>query len=57
VSFSEVDVLHDAVRFEPCHEFAPAEEPWAAACTDCGWLEEDHWPADLERVKVGAALA
>lgn len=39
----------DKVRFEPCHTWAPGSELSAGACAECGWLEEDHWLADLER--------
>jgi hypothetical protein len=41
-----------SVRFEPCDSFAPGSDPAAGACSGCGWLEEDHWVADLERRPV-----
>jgi hypothetical protein len=37
------------VRFEPCEAFLPAADPTAAACSECGWFEEDHWFAELDR--------
>ena len=40
------------VRFEPCDSFAPGTDPAAGTCSGCGWLEEDHWLADLERRPV-----
>jgi hypothetical protein len=34
-------VIQDlTVLFEPCSAYAP--DPSAGACSDCGWLEEDH---------------
>ena len=40
------------VRFEPCETFLPGADPTAAACTQCGWFEEDHWFAELELKEV-----
>ncbi len=37
------------VRFEPCGTFTTEADPTAAACSACGWFEEDHWFAELER--------
>jgi hypothetical protein len=37
------------VRFEPCTAFEAGPDPAAGACRACGWLEEDHWLAELER--------
>jgi hypothetical protein len=45
--------LEQGVRFEPCDSFIPGNDPGAGTCTGCGWLEEDHWLADLERRPVG----
>jgi hypothetical protein len=28
------------VRFEPCQAYLP--ELWLSACSECGWLEEEH---------------
>lgn len=42
------------VRFEPCGAWEPGSDPGAGACAGCGWLEEDHWLADLERQRVNA---
>jgi hypothetical protein len=40
------------VRFEPCDIFMAGADPTAAACSACGWFEEDHWFAELERPGV-----
>jgi hypothetical protein len=37
------------VRFEPCTAWEAGADPAAGACVGCGWLEEDHWLAELER--------
>lgn len=37
------------MRYEPCSEWTPDADPGRGACTTCGWLEEDHWLAELER--------
>ena len=37
------------VRFEPCTAFEAGPDPAAGGCLGCGWLEEDHWLAELER--------
>jgi len=37
------------VRFEPCTAWEADADPAAGACVGCGWLEEDHWLAELER--------
>jgi hypothetical protein len=37
------------VRFEPCETFMAGIDPTAGACSACGWFEEDHWIAELER--------
>ena len=39
------------VRFEPCETFTAGVDPDAAACSACGWFEEDHWFAELERIQ------
>jgi hypothetical protein len=40
------------VRFQPCEAWAAGPDPAAGACAGCGWLEEDHWLADVERQVV-----
>ena len=37
------------VRFEPCTAWEAGPDPAGGACLACGWLEEDHWLAELER--------
>ncbi len=37
------------VRFVPCDTFLAGPDPAAAACSECGWFEEDHWFAELDR--------
>ena len=37
------------VRFEPCGTFLAGPDPTMAACSECGWFEEDHWFAELDR--------
>ncbi|MGH8975313.1 MAG: hypothetical protein ACRD0C_19175 [Acidimicrobiia bacterium] len=37
------------VRFEPCDTFLAGVDRSAAACSECGWFEEDHWFAELDR--------
>ena len=37
------------VRFEPCTAWEAGPDPTAGACVACGWLEEDHWMAELQR--------
>jgi hypothetical protein len=48
------------VRFEPCTVWEAGPDLAAGACLACGWLEEDHWLAELERraatQAVGAAI-
>jgi hypothetical protein len=44
------------VRFEPCTVFEPGSDPAAGACLACGWLEEDHWLAELERRATAQAV-
>ena len=44
------------VRFEPCTAFEAGPDPAAGACLACGWLEEDHWLAELERRAAGHAV-
>ncbi len=39
------------VRFQPCEAWSPGPDAAAGACAGCGWLEEDHWLADAERVE------
>lgn len=39
------------VRFEPCETFMAGPDPTAGACSACGWFEEDHWFAELERTR------
>jgi hypothetical protein len=45
------------VRFEPCTVWEAGPDPAAGACVACGWLEEDHWLAELERREAGQRLA
>jgi hypothetical protein len=40
------------VRFQPCEAFSAGPDPAAGACAACGWLEEDHLAADVERQLV-----
>ena len=40
------------VRFEPCETFMAGADPTAGACSACGWFEEDHWFAELERSRT-----
>jgi hypothetical protein len=40
------------VRFEPCHQWTGGPDAGSGVCAECGWLEEDHWVADLEREAV-----
>ena len=44
------------VRFEPCTAFETGPDPAAGACLGCGWLEEDHWLAELERRATAQAV-
>jgi len=44
------------VRFEPCTAFETGPDPAAGACLACGWLEEDHWLAELERRASAGAV-
>lgn len=37
------------VRFEPCETFTAGSDPATGACSGCGWFEEDHWFAEIER--------
>jgi hypothetical protein len=37
------------VRYEPCSVWEAGSDLASGACTVCGWLEEDHWLAELER--------
>jgi hypothetical protein len=39
------------VRFEPCGTFMAGADPTVAACSACGWFEEDHWFAEPERAR------
>jgi hypothetical protein len=39
------------VRFEPCETFMVGPDPTAGTCSECGWFEEDHWFAELERTR------
>jgi hypothetical protein len=39
------------VRFQPCEAWSLGPDAAAGACAGCGWLEEDHWLADAERVE------
>lgn len=43
------------VRFEPCDVFMAGSDPAAGTCAGCGWFEEDHWLAELERPGVGVS--
>ena len=40
------------VRFEPCESWTSGPDMSTGACVGCGWLEEDHWVAELERRTV-----
>lgn len=42
------------VRFEPCGTFLAGPDPTAASCSECGWFEEDHWFAELDRPVIPA---
>ena len=44
------------VRFEPCTVWEAGPDPAAGACLGCGWLEEDHWLAELERRAAAQAV-
>jgi hypothetical protein len=44
------------VRFEPCSVWEAGPDLAAGACLSCGWLEEDHWLAELERRAAGQAV-
>lgn len=44
------------VRFEPCMAWESGPDVASGACLACGWLEEDHWLAELERRAVGQAV-
>ncbi len=35
------------VRFEPCAVWEAGADPASGTCLLCGWLEEDHWLAEL----------
>ncbi|HLF41355.1 MAG TPA: hypothetical protein VI854_07770 [Acidimicrobiia bacterium] len=45
------------VRYEPCGAWSPGPDPTAGSCAECGWFEEDHWLAELERRPVPAPAA
>ena len=40
------------VRFEPCEAWTVGTDVNSGACVECGWLEEDHWLAELDRRRV-----
>ena len=44
------------VLFEPCAAWEAGPDPATGACLSCGWLEEDHWLAELERRAAGQAV-
>jgi hypothetical protein len=44
------------VRYEPCMAWEAGADPASGACLGCGWLEEDHWLAELERRAAGHAV-
>lgn len=44
------------VRFEPCGAWEAGPDVTTGACLSCGWLEEDHWLAELERRAAGQAV-
>ena len=44
------------VRFQPCAVWEAGPDPASGACLACGWLEEDHWLAELERRSAGQAV-
>ena len=40
------EAMAAAIAYEPCLEFAPdAAEP--GICDGCGWLEDEHSPAEV----------
>jgi hypothetical protein len=45
------------VRFEPCTAWEAGPDLAAGACASCGWLEEDHWLAELERRAAAEAVS
>jgi hypothetical protein len=44
------------VRYEPCAVWEAGSDLPSGACMTCGWLEEDHWLAELERRAAGQAV-
>ena len=44
------------VRYEPCAVWEASADPAGGGCAVCGWLEEDHWLAELERRAAGHAV-
>jgi hypothetical protein len=44
------------VRYEPCMSWEAGPDLTSGACLACGWLEEDHWLAELERRAAGQAV-
>ena len=43
------------VRLQPCDAFSPGPDLTAGSCATCGWLEEDHLAAEVERRLVAAS--
>lgn len=41
------------VRYEPCDGWVAGADVGAGTCAGCGWFEEDHWLAELERGSGG----
>ena len=44
------------VRYEPCSVWEIGADVATGACAICGWLEEDHWLAELEHRAAGQAI-
>ena len=44
------------VLFEPCAVWEAGSDLATGACLTCGWLEEDHWMAELERQAQGQVV-
>ena len=57
MSFPEDDVGEQTstVRYEPCDGWSAGPDLGSASCAECGWFEEDHWMAELERRPATAA--
>ena len=44
------------VRYEPGLAWEAGPDLASGACLACGWLEEDHWLAELERRAADQAV-